>query len=533
MLARRIVAVVVCVLCFLLNGRGGSSNAVPTQPFLFTPTLKLAVILCGQLFGQQIPTPQKEAEGDAQQDTSASVPTFKSRTDLVLVPVVVRDSKGGHVRGLSKEAFSLKEKGKDQEIALFEEVQPGNSLAPKAPDRGYGNIAYDGAGRPRLTIIALNLLNMKQQLEQTEAKELIANFLEKGLLEGQPVSLVEITSDGLKQIHPITAERDQLLQALKKMPLWTGTVAWQQNHVVVTIQSLRDIGDAYAGIPGRKSLILVGGTLPELRLDPGVMGTGIYAGDLQRMGQSLMNASISVYPTSWTPGFDDWRARSRDVFLNSFAAETGGNICFAAQWNGCLADAVEDSLSYYMLGFHVRSDDRKPGWRDLKVSVAVEHADVRARSGFYYGPPPASDAKTVREEEINALGLAVPKSDVPMYVKVIGMAAAASGGNNKKTVSFMINLPLGSVRVDASKANPLDLEVGAIAITDKKTKEAGELLHAVRGSPKPENLRQWAQSGIQIPEKLDLPPGVYDMRFFVHDMNSAQIGTVVFPLSVE
>ena len=249
-----------------------------------------------------------------------------------------------------------------------------------------------------------------------------------------------------------------------------------------------------------------------------------------------MNASISVYPveiTSWVHVLDDRRPTAQwDFFLHSFAGETGGNICFEAQWNGCLADAVEDSRSYYVLGFHVRSDDRKRGWRDLKVSVAVEHADVRARSGFYYGTPPASDAKTARAEEINALGSAVPKSDVPLYVKVLG-TEAASGGNNKKTVSFMINLPLRSVRVDASKANPLDLEVGAIAITVKKTKEAGELLHAVRGSPKLENLKQWAQIGIEIPEKLDLPLGIYDMRFFVRDMNSGQIGTVVFPLSVE
>ena len=512
------------------------------------PTLAFIPISIGAAQVSSSAAPANEPHAQSQQDASAPVPTFKSGTDLVLVPVVVRDSKGGHIRGLSKDAFRLKEKGKEQEITLFEEVRPDSSPALKVPDRGYGNVARDGAGRPRLTIIALDLLSMQQQLEQTEAKELIADFLQKGLVEGQPVSLVKITSDGLKQIQPVTADREQLVQALKKMPIWTGIdtctgtndiphatgscAVWQQNRVVVTIQSLRDIAEAYAGIPGRKSLLLVGESLPELRLDPGVMGTGIYAGDLQRLGQDLMNASISVYPTSWNPGFDDWRARSRDVFLNSFAGDTGGNICAVAHWNGCLADAVEDSLSYYMLGFHVRSDDRKPGWRDLKVNVAVEHADVRARSGFYYGPAPASDAKTARAQEINALGLAVPKSDLPMYVKVL-RTEAASGGNNKKIVSFLINLPLGSVRVDASKANPLNLEVGAIAITDKKTKEAGELLHAVRGSPKPDNLKQWEQSGIQIPEKLDLPSGIYDMRFFVHDMNSGQIGTVVFPLSVE
>jgi VWFA-related protein len=506
------------------------------------PSLAVISILVGSISigaAQVSPSdaPANDPHAGGEQDRSAPVPTFKSRTDLVLVPVVVRDSKGGHVRGLSREAFSLKEKGKDQEITLFEEVRPDSSRTPGMPDRGYGNTAYDSAGRPQLTIIVLDLLNMRL-LQQAEAKEQIASFLERDLEEGQPVSLVKITGDGLKQIQPITADREKLLQALKKMPLWTGVVMLRQNHVEPVIQSLRDIGEAYTGIPGRKSLILVDGILPELQLDPSRTMETDYTWALQRMGQSLMNASISVYPlgiASWAPNstFDRPRAWPRDVFLRSFAAETGGNICFEAQWKGCMADAVEDSRSYYLLGFHVRSNDRKPGWRDLKVSVAVEHADVRARSGFYYGPPPASDAKTAREEEINALGSAVPKSDVPMYVEVLGMEGVASGDKNKKTVSFMINLPLGSVRVDTSKANPLDLKVGAIAITDKKTKEAGELLHDLRGTPKPENLQTWTRSGIQIPEKLDLPTGIYDMRFFVHDMNSGQIGTVVFPLTVE
>lgn len=372
------------------------------------------------------------------------------------------------------------------------------------------------------------------QLQQTEAKEQVANFLEKDLAEGQPLVLMKITSDGLKQIQPITAEREGLVQALKKMPIWTGLVMWRQNHIDPVIKGLTDIGEAYAGIPGRKSLILVGGSLPELQLDPSLSG-GSWA--LQRMGQSLLNATISVYPletTRWAADSMIYGSRAwRDVFVHSFADETGGNLCFEAQWNGCLTDAVDDSLSYYMLGFRVRSDDRKRGWRDLKVRVAVEHAVVRARSGFYYGPPPASDAKTAREEEINALGSAAPKSDVPMYVKVLGVETVASGGKNKKTVSFMINLPLGSVKVDASKPNPLDLEVGAIAITEKKTKEGGELLQTVQGSPKQENLQAWTRNGIQIPEKLDLPRGIYDMRFFVRDMNAGQIGTVVFPLTVE
>ena len=118
-------------------------------------------------------------------------------------------------------------------------------------------MGYDGTGRPRLTIIVLDLLNMNQ-LEQTEAKERIANFLEKGLVEDQPVSLVKITSDGLRQIQHYGGPGPVAAGAQENAHM-DGLVIWHRSHVDPVIQSLRDIGDAYAGIPGRKSLILVVG----------------------------------------------------------------------------------------------------------------------------------------------------------------------------------------------------------------------------------------------------------------------------------
>ena len=45
--------------------------------------------------------------------------TFKAETNLVLVPVVVRDSKGNAVGNLRKEDFQLFDKGKPQVVATF------------------------------------------------------------------------------------------------------------------------------------------------------------------------------------------------------------------------------------------------------------------------------------------------------------------------------------------------------------------------------------------------------------------------------
>jgi len=49
-------------------------------------------------------------------------PTFRSRTDLVEVDVVVVDAGGNPVTGLSAKDFVVRDRGKDQSIATFEEV---------------------------------------------------------------------------------------------------------------------------------------------------------------------------------------------------------------------------------------------------------------------------------------------------------------------------------------------------------------------------------------------------------------------------
>ena len=49
---------------------------------------------------------------------------FTSRTEMVLVPVVVRDKSGRHIAHLGKEDFAIMENGQEQKIASFEEVVP-------------------------------------------------------------------------------------------------------------------------------------------------------------------------------------------------------------------------------------------------------------------------------------------------------------------------------------------------------------------------------------------------------------------------
>jgi hypothetical protein len=357
--------------------------------------------------------------------------------------------------------------------------------------------------------------------------------LEKGVTGNQPVSLVCITKNGLKLIRSFATDPASVIDDLKKLPLGAETIVARVNRVIGTINQVRDIAQAYAGISGRKTMIFAASDLPELATEDEIVETSTYAGDLHRMWKNLNNANISIYPIillDWARNNGRGPASRLDIRMRNFAAATGGNECLEAnELMRCLASAVDDSRSYYMLGFSVQPDDRKPGWRDLKVKVAAEHVDVRARDGFYFGEPAPSNSKSVRDQEVNSLASALPMTAVPMFVKA--MPSAAQGSGEKKTIEFLITLPLTSVDVDMSVSLPLNLELGAIALT-RDHREAGEFVQPVSGNPKPENLETWAREGIKLQQKLDLPPGSYDIRIFARDNNSGQIGTVVFPLDV-
>jgi VWFA-related protein len=70
----------------------------------------------------QQPAPQTPAQPEkavTEMATHDEQATFKSRVDLVMIPVVVRDGHGKPVAGLKKEDFQLFDKGKPQNISRF------------------------------------------------------------------------------------------------------------------------------------------------------------------------------------------------------------------------------------------------------------------------------------------------------------------------------------------------------------------------------------------------------------------------------
>src|SRR4051812_45526171 len=95
------------------------------------------------------------AEG---QTNPSSSPVFVTGTNFVQVPVIVQRS-GKHVAGLKKEDFVVRQDGKPQPIASFEEFRGGEPSRPILAHRPehFGNKPQQIP--QQITIIAMDMVN--------------------------------------------------------------------------------------------------------------------------------------------------------------------------------------------------------------------------------------------------------------------------------------------------------------------------------------------------------------------------------------
>ena len=99
--------------------------------FLLFATPLTAQSLAQPATGQNSSTaaPQTTSQNVPEVTTLEAAPTFKVKVNLVLVPVVVRDSKGNAVGNLRREDFQLSDGGKPQVIKYFSQETPETRAA--------------------------------------------------------------------------------------------------------------------------------------------------------------------------------------------------------------------------------------------------------------------------------------------------------------------------------------------------------------------------------------------------------------------
>jgi VWFA-related protein len=583
---------------------------------LMRRTIRLlpAFLFCLILFNSnlQLRAQVAQAAADDKKAAPAEMTKFSTRTQLVLVPVVVTGKNGSHMSGLTRDAFRIEEHGRVRQATIFEEVKSvapdAKARAVTAPVAGHANFSFGNSESWRLTVVVMDMVNTPY-LAQHEAKLKLINYLGKNLQRDEPTALLGLGRSGLTQLHPFTTDTPVLIAALKKVAGQVGTVemndesaqlvadmtnsldvnsvsqsadtisqfmqdvdatarAFQQRDAIrTTLEAMTQIAHAYEAIPGRKTLIWASGGFPFMIDDPQAfarMGTDMVE-QYEETWRALASAGMAVYTvdvtglagfSGTTAGFDASRSRGtispggsrmnaskpmtipydkdqqRKMTMRAFADATGGVACVNTNdLEKCFARAVEDSRSYYLLGYYLPADDQQPGWRKLKVKVDAEGAHVRAREGFYVGAAVEDTPQARQRQMVEALRSPVEFTGIRMNVREVA-AGAEKQAAGKTRHQFVVGMPAKSVTLDAQNGNNVDLSIVALAF-DTKGKNAGQGENHVAGKLKAETAEKIKRSGLAAEVGVELPPGTYDMHFAVRDNLNGEVGSVVFPLEVK
>ena len=180
---------------------------IPKPGLVFAFALFLPVVA-----GAQAPAPSPSASPAA----DAAAPRFPSAVEQVTVDVVVTDKKGVPATGLSPADFQVLEDNKPQKIASFEAVQvPASaSAAPPVRPRITTNLAPD-VRTGRSFVVVFDDIHLTPG-QAHRAKAAVAEFLRKGVREGDRVSLVA-TGGGAWWSTRMEAGRDELIAMLKRL----------------------------------------------------------------------------------------------------------------------------------------------------------------------------------------------------------------------------------------------------------------------------------------------------------------------------
>jgi VWFA-related protein len=555
----------------------------------------------------------------AQQDSIAaqSPATLSTRSDLVLVPVIVTDKSGNPVTGLAKDAFRIEENGKLRAFSLFEETQAEKLGArPKELKTDtYSNfLAYDQRSL-RITSIVLDMLNTPW-LRQTEGKKQLVDFLLRVATRDEPMAIFCLNSSGLHQLHPFTRDTAVLVLALQKLKLSlsseermqppttliydptidqqasdeeqlmsemmrdlddTISANYQRMATRQTLYAMTQLARAFQAAPGRKTVIWATAGFPFIIDDP--QSFGRQGDDLrpeyEDAWRALDSANIAVYPVDlgsveFTPkalpsanatvsksqistirGTNGASLRSpvnlpydegvqQRLTMHAFANATGGQACVTiSELEKCFAEAVDDSRAYYLLGYYLGGDTQL-GWRKLKVKVTGEGLHVRCRSGFYVAPKLPDTPEERRKELVDALSSTVQYTGLHLTARLqaAGNTSASTPAGatpptvQTKSAEFMVGVMGDSIAVNREKGNAIDIQITTLAF-DSNRKSVATSSQAIAVAFKPERLQKILETGLGIPEKIDLPPGKYEIKFAVRDNLTGLIGTVSVPVDLQ
>jgi VWFA-related protein len=314
----------------------------------------------------------------------------------------------------------------------------------------------------------------------------------------------------------------------------------------ITLQVMARAMDSLADVKGRKAMLLVSqGFVYDIQLKE--MKDVVLASRRNNVPVYFVDTrGLQALPQEFTAAFgrpieaQDVVAVLADLSREAEGAEsisldTGGFVVKNSNdLAGGMTRVSTESRVYYLLGY-TPTDLRKDGkFRKIEVKLRPDAArgrTVRARRGYY--APLEGDTVAKKEERDPAIGHAL---DSPFDVSDIGLRASSFAFDevvlNQLSVQIAIEIDVSRLAYKQEADRSTDALAFLVEVQHRETGEFSRYDQKIELSLLPETRRRLASTWYPVARDFTLPPGSYQAKIVVRDLNSGKIGSLVHEFDV-
>lgn len=486
-------------------------------------------------------------------DPQASVPTFQASTELVSVPVIVKDRHGNRVYGLTKTDFRIFEDGHEVEIRNFAAAvtQTGPAISQRVPAGPRVPMQQEIGGIP--IILFFDQLNTPAN-EQPEVRRRLALWYQSQQTLGAPTCVILYTGWALRILQQPTIDAAKIRSAIESipttvnsqgsgatgelplpaganenLPIGTGdgplrTITrldyfWHRATGAGDTQSaLIYAGQLFAAWPDEKALIWVSaGTTVKVWTAPlQAAQVKLYPLNVHTNIPYLFTSSFTTPATTY-----QYETEVNGQLLQNMreaGQETGGEVCSNSfEPQSCIQKAIEDATDHYSLTYETHSRSSQTEWRQIRVRVDRPGVTVFARNGVMIAPTLRTVGK--KPEQI-AAALASPVDLPGLRLELAPFPPHQPG--QKLLLSLLM-------RSDASRPGVWNTEgtdftvAGIVLCGSDVVRHFGE---DVRGTLPRKAVSDLDASGLTWTYKIAAPKNATAVRLVVRDNATGRIGSI-------
>ncbi len=336
---------------------------------------------------------------------------------------------------------------------------------------------------------------------------------------------------------------------IERANMITLQTAPETNNTLTLLQGLMRTA---AQLPGRKLVFMIsdgfylnereGASRDKIRKiteAAGRAGVVIYTLDARGIVSEMRDVTndLPMDGAGFTTGLSSEHINASQDGLNALAADTGGRAL--RNTNAPLSEFVEtvldETANYYLLAWRPDNDEQKRGkFRSIEASI-IGRPDltVRLRASYFKSAPlpvlttkrkTEKDPEKAREDDMR-LVIDAPVAQIQIPAKLDLRVSQMPGVGTQVTAAIAIDREALSFDLkDGRRA--ADVDIGGI-FYDDKGKPIDSFVGRLRVFPVPEDAPDEKRKQAIYGFRAWLPPGLYQVRIAVRDVNSGRVGSAM------